>query len=40
MVETCWVSSSSTSATVHDEPWPLLRLLSIGPDPVGYGFIK
>jgi hypothetical protein len=33
-----WINSSSTSssagATVHDEPWLLLRLLAIGPDPV------
>jgi hypothetical protein len=27
------IISSSAVATAHDEPWPLLRLLSIGPDP-------
>jgi hypothetical protein len=30
---TALLSSSSAGATVHDEPWPLLRLLDIGPDP-------
>jgi hypothetical protein len=27
---------SSSGAAVYDEPWPLLRLLSIGPDPVSF----
>jgi hypothetical protein len=27
-------SFSSMGATVHDEPWSLLRMLSIDPDPV------
>jgi hypothetical protein len=32
-------SSSSAGATVHDEPWPLLRLVSIGPDPATFVYI-
>jgi hypothetical protein len=30
------VTSSSAGAAVHDEPWPLLRLLATGPDPVTF----
>jgi hypothetical protein len=29
-------SSSSAGATVHDEPWLLLRILFFGPDPVTF----
>jgi hypothetical protein len=29
-------SFSSTGATAHDEPGPLLRLPSVGPDPMGH----
>jgi hypothetical protein len=31
-----YCSSFFTRATVHDEPWSHLRLLSIGPDPVTF----
>jgi hypothetical protein len=26
--------SSPAEVTAHDVPWPLLRMLSIGPDPM------
>jgi hypothetical protein len=29
-------SSSSAGAGIHDEPWPLLRLIAIGLDPVTF----
>jgi hypothetical protein len=29
-------SSSSASATVHDELWPFSRLFTIGPNPVTF----
>jgi hypothetical protein len=29
-------SSSCMGTTAHDEPWPLLQLLSIGPNPVTF----
>jgi hypothetical protein len=28
--------SSSAAATIHEEPWPLVRLLAIGPDLVTF----
>jgi hypothetical protein len=30
------VTSSPAGARVHDELWPLSRLVSIGPDPVAF----
>jgi hypothetical protein len=34
-----WSHQSSTGVTVHDEPWPLVPLLAIGPDPVTFASI-
>jgi hypothetical protein len=33
-------SSSSSDATVHDEPWPLLRLFSLRPAAIVINFLK
>jgi hypothetical protein len=29
-------AADDDDATVHTEPWPLPRLLSVGPDPVSF----